>query len=129
MYCMDRVNNRVYVRRYSYPRITEHNLRLGSICKNIFMLQPSTAYIEDMKSYLYRYRALRYGANKQIRSWSILFTKLLRDMAKQDSIIDLLTITREEISVRDLPCISIKKAVEAGLLPEVYHYTDYTHEL
>ena len=94
---MDMINNRVYVRRYSYPRITEHNHRLGSISKNNFMLQPSTGYIEDMKSYLYRHRALRYGANKQIRSWSILFTKLMRDMAKADPSIDLLSLTREEI--------------------------------
>lgn len=119
----------MFVRRYSYPRITEHNHRLGSISKNIFMLQPSTAYIEDMKSYIYHYRALRYGASKQIRSWSMLYVKLMRDMAKQDSSIVLLTLTREEISVRDLSCISIKKAVEAELLPEVNHYTDYTHEL
>lgn len=127
VYCMDRVNNRVYVRRYSYPRITEHNHTVGSISKNIFMLQPSADYIEDMKSYLYHYRALRYGVNKQIRSWSILFTKIMRDMAKQDPSIDLVTLTKEEIYVRNLPCICVKSAVDAGLLPKVLRYETYNH--
>jgi len=82
-----------------------------------------------MKLYLCRYRSLRYGANIRIRSWSILFAKLMRDMAKQNPSIDLLTITREYIYLHDLPCISIKKAVDAGLLPRVYGYEAYTHEM
>lgn len=55
--------------------------------------------------------------------------KIMYDMAKQDSTIDLKTLTRDEIYARDLPCISIRKAVEAGLLPPIFDYVSYTHEL
>jgi hypothetical protein len=129
VYCMDKVSNRVYVRRYVYPRISEHNHNMGNISKNVFALQPSEGYKEDMKDYLFRYRALRFGSNKQITCWSVLYIKMMRDMAKAVPDIDLLTITREEIYARDLPCISVKRAVDAGLLPKVYGYENYTHEM
>mgnify|MGYP006987161020 CR=1 FL=1 len=45
---------------------------------------------------------------------------LARDMAKWDNIIDLLSLSREEIYTRDLPCLSVARAVEAGLPPVVY---------
>ena len=37
-------------------------------------------------------------------------------LAKADPTIDLRTLTREEIYARDLPCISVKRAVEGGLV-------------
>ena len=79
---LDRTLNRVYGRRYVYPILSEHNHQIGSISKNLFALQPSAGYKEDMQLYLVRYRSLRYGANIRIRSWSIMFSKLMRDMAK-----------------------------------------------
>ena len=103
VYCLDRNLNRVYVRRYVYPELSEHHHYVGSVTKHLFALQPSAGYIEDMKLYLLRYRSLRFGANVNIRSWSNLYSKLMRDMAKADSSINLLTITREEIYTRDLP--------------------------
>ena len=33
--------------------------------------------------------------------------------------IDLKTLTRDEIFANDLPCISVKRAVLAGLIPKV----------
>jgi hypothetical protein len=43
-------------------------------------------------------------------------------LAKAMPEIDLGTLTREEIYQQDLPCISIKRAVEAGLLEKVDNY-------
>jgi hypothetical protein len=51
------------------------------------------------------------------------------NMAKADPGIDLKTLTREYIYMHDLPCISVKKAVEAGILPEVYMYEAYSNEI
>jgi hypothetical protein len=112
-----------------YPTLSEYHHYVGNISKNLFALQPSADYIDDMKLYLMRYRSLRYGANIRIRSWSNLYSKLMRDMAKADPTIDLISITREYIYAHNLPCISVKKAVEAGLLPVVHNWQSYDHEL
>ena len=64
-----------------------------------------------------------------MRSWVNMYLKLMREMAKQDPSIDLLTLTREEIYTRALPCISIKRAVDAGLLPVVYDYSHLDREM
>ena len=54
---------------------------------------------------------------------------MMREMAKQDSTIDLITLTREDIFTKDLSCISVKKAVEAGLLPKVYDWQHLDREM
>jgi hypothetical protein len=46
----------------------------------------------------------------------------MANMAKLYPEIDLKTITREQIYQENLPCISVKKAVEAGVLPQVNGY-------
>jgi hypothetical protein len=51
------------------------------------------------------------------------------ELAKAMPEIDLSTITREEINSLDLPCINIKRAVEAGLLEAVKDYTRLDHQI
>jgi hypothetical protein len=41
----------------------------------------------------------------------------MRDMAKRDTTIDLITLTREDIFTKDLPCISVKKPWKQGYSP------------
>jgi hypothetical protein len=99
---------------------------LGSISKNIFGIKPSEEYISDLRDYLLRYNKLRDTRHSPILSWSVLYNKLMRAMAKADPSLDLRTITRDEIYTKNLPCISIKKAVEAGLLPKVLDWQIFT---
>lgn len=127
IYCRSSVSEKVFARRYSYPKLTDYNHQTGRITKNLFALCPSDDYKSDMQLYLMRYKTLRYGANKKIRAWSMLYLKIMRDMAKQDPSIDLVTLTKEEIYVRNLPCICVKSAVDAGLLPKVLRYETYNH--
>jgi len=44
---------------------------------------------------------------------------MMHQLAKSYPEIDLKTITRDYIYENDLPCISVKRAVEAGILPPV----------
>ncbi len=108
----------LFARRYVYPRPTEENERVASISRQIFALQPSAGYKNDLKVYLLRYNRLQSTA-KPIRSWVTLYTRLMYAVAKADQTIDLKIITRDEIYTRDLPCISVTRAVEAGLLTPV----------
>jgi hypothetical protein len=58
-----------------------------------------------------------------------MYLKMMREMAKRDSSLDLLSLTGDEVCSRVLPCISVKKAVEAGLLPVVRDYRVFDHEI
>jgi hypothetical protein len=129
VYCYSKELGRVYARRNTYPKLTAENERVGSITAALFAIKPSKAYINDLYPYRARYNALRENHQHPMRSWSALYLKMMYNMAKEDPTIDLRTLTREEIYSRDLPCISIKSAVEAGLLPEVFGYEGFTGEL
>ena len=82
-----------------------------------------------MRTYITRYNALKNTKKQQYYSWVNLYISLMTDMAKANPDIDLRTITREYIYEHNLPCISIKKAVEAELLIPVYDYVSMTKEL
>jgi len=128
VFCYNRSLGKLYARRRAYPTITESHRKFGSITANLFALKPSQAYKDDLSFYGTRYRSLRNTKGKLI-TWTNLYIKLMYEMARQDTTIDLKTLSREEIYSRDLPCISIEKGVEAGLLPAVRNYASYANEL
>jgi hypothetical protein len=62
-------------------------------------------------------------------SWQNVYLTLMYALAKQNPAVDLLTITREQITSDNLPCKSVKDAIEAGLLREVNGYENLTQEI
>ncbi|PKN72168.1 MAG: hypothetical protein CVU50_08480 [Candidatus Cloacimonetes bacterium HGW-Cloacimonetes-3] len=129
VYCYSKELGRVYARRNTYPKLTSENVRVGSITTALFAIKPSKEFQNDLYLYRVRYNALRENHRQPVRSWSALYLKMMYNMAKADSTIDLKTLTRDDIYAQELPCISINKAVEAGLLPIVYDYETYVLEL
>jgi len=129
VFCHHKRSGMVYVRERVYPTLQEHHHNLGSITAHLHSLQPSKAYKDDMRFYLCRYNNLKGYENKQIGSWVNLYVKLMREMAKLNPAIDLKTISREDIYQNDLPCISVKKAIESGLLPQVYDWECFDHQM
>jgi hypothetical protein len=49
--------------------------------------------------------------------------------AKYPDLVNLSTITKDEIIAQDLPCRSVKRAVEAGLLPKIPGYEYLVREI
>ncbi|PKN74133.1 MAG: hypothetical protein CVU50_00750 [Candidatus Cloacimonetes bacterium HGW-Cloacimonetes-3] len=129
VFCNYRREGLVLVRKYRYPTLTEQNHKIGNTTTNLHAITPSEGYKNDIRTYLGRYNTLRDNEGKYVRSWVNMYLKLMREMARRDYTIDLLTLTREEIYTRDLPCISISRAVEAGLLPVVYDYEHLDREI
>lgn len=63
----------------------------------------------------------------RLPSWYSLYIKMLWAMqAKYPEQVILKTITREQIFEQNLPCRSVKAAIEDGLLPQIpgYQYLD-----
>ena len=108
--------DRVLVR--SMPRFTpnENNHRMGRISRNLKALQPSEGFRLDLVTYteLYRKEWKDYSCN----GWYNLFNKMMWAMHRLLGV-DLETLTRNEIETLELPCRSVKSAVEGGLLPPV----------
>jgi hypothetical protein len=119
--------DKLIARRYVVPRESSSNRRLGAISSNLKRIGLSEAYIADLKLYLAMYS--RKPREKCFVSWRNAFLTLMFALAKTNPEIDLLTITREQIETDNLPCISVKRAVEAGLLPMVESYEKMDSEI
>jgi hypothetical protein len=70
-------------------------------------------YYNDNKDY----------AHKPMGSWNNAWLKLMFALQKaMPETVDLKTITREQIYEQNLPCKTVKDAIEAGLLPVMPEY-------
>lgn len=97
VFCHYRREGLVLVRKYRYPTLTENNHKLGNTTANLHSIKPSDGYKNDMRTYLGRYNTLRENEGRYVRSWVNMYLKLMREMARRDSSIDLLSLSREEI--------------------------------
>ena len=116
---------RTLMRRAPEMPVQAQNLDYTNIARQIKAINPSEAYRNDFRNYLNQLR----DRDESIRlpSWYSLYVKMLWAMqAKYPDKVNLKTITREQILAQDLPCRSVKAAVEDGLLPVIpgYKYMD-----
>ena len=110
------------MREYVRPKNKKNTDRMIAIMANLKLLHPSEGYRLNFADYLQAYNDLKENSAKPALSWNNLYMKMLYALQKTDSRVDLKTLTREQITEMDLPCKSLKAAVEAGLLPEVKNY-------
>ena len=111
--------DRVLARSLPQWKPNANNDGLSRVAHQLKALEVSEGYRRDLKTYTELYRA-RYGDSNCV-GWYNLFNKLMWALSK-DCNIDLAGITREQIYSGDLHCVSVKRSVEAGLLPEVDGY-------
>lgn len=96
--------------------------KMKIIMKNLSLLNPSQEYKQDFIDYLDDYNSLKENRGNQLISWSNLYMKVLYKMAKVNPAVNLQTLSREQIYSDNLPCKSVKDAINAGLLPMVVGY-------
>ncbi len=114
--------NRLLVRPHVKPRLNENNRRFAAIAHNLKQIAPSQAFITDMTVYAdIHLRRAREG-DRVFCNWYCAFIKMMYELPKVETYIDLEAITRAQIEANDLPCRSVKRAVEAGLLEPVPGY-------
>ncbi len=114
-------------RRYVYPRHSSQNRTIGAISKNLAALNVSAGFKDDLDNYV----ALFYfaGGQKKLLHWRNAFLTIMFAMAKKLPSVNLLTLTRAQIFDEDLPCKTVKDAIEAGLLEPVSGYERFTAEI
>jgi len=106
--------DRVLCRRHVIPKATAQNARMTLVSKNLSALAPSPDFITDLKYYaaIQRERQL---------NWRNVYMKLMFALQRLYNV-DLATLTRAEIEAQELPCRSVKQAIQAGLLDPVPGY-------
>ncbi|MDD4309387.1 MAG: hypothetical protein PHO32_03330 [Candidatus Cloacimonetes bacterium] len=109
---------RYIVRRAaSYVEEDKHR-KFSAVQKAIYSITPSLEFRQDIALYLQGYNRLPAMRDKPIVVWTNLYAKLMWNLQHIYKV-DLANITRQQIYDSDLPCQSIARAVEAGLLPHV----------
>ena len=94
----------------------------------IYALQPSEAFQQNLRDYLIAYNNLPDNEGHEAHAWNNLYNKMMFAMQRQMGI-PLATLTRQMITDLNLPCRSVKAAVEAGLLPLVKGYERFGDEM
>ncbi len=107
---------RVLVRSIPVFTPNENNHRMGRIAHNLKALNVSEGFRLDMITYTELFR--KEWKEPSCNSWYNVFNKMMWAMNKLLGV-DLETVTRLQIETQELPCRSVKSAVEGGLLPPV----------
>ena len=116
---------RIIVRPHVKPRPSAQTRRFAAIARNLKALAPSEAFKRDLAVYTDIYNR-RLGSKSRpehiLSNWYNAFMKMMYALQASDPGIDLEFLERIHIENNDLPCRSVKRAVEAGLLEPVPGY-------
>lgn len=123
IYYRRRPGGKIYVRKQFTFKNHPGQPAFASAQKAIYALKPSAGYKQNLKDYLLLYNQLPENEGKTVDTWTNLYNKLMFAMQKAlPGQVDLSNITRDQINEQNLPCATVKDAVEAGLLPTVKDY-------
>ena len=128
IYYTRRPNGRVYARRRFTLKDHPSHKPFANATRGIYALNPSREYRQNLADYMIGYNRLEANEAKPAQCWNNLYNKLMFAMQKQLGIA-LTGITREMIVQQNLPCQTVKAAVEAGLLPKVPDYERFNQPI
>jgi hypothetical protein len=130
IYYRSRRTGKLYVRRGWKFKHHPAAPQFSSANKAIFALQPSEGYKDNMRDYLMQYNKSPEYEHKPLWAWTNVYSKLMFAMQKAfPGTVDLKTITRIQIGDQNLPCVTLKAAIDAGLLPKVKGYERFVAQL
>ena len=116
------------MRKFTYPKITTHNKKIGAIAKNLgFLWRKFTDdYHEDFKTYADRYY-VQYGTEglyDPARSPYAFWTHVVWTWSKEFDDVDLTTLTIEDFQVIGIAIITVRNAILNGYLRPINKYDD-----
>lgn len=114
-----------YFRAYAKPRLSAQNTILGNISKNLRTLyaEASEAWKTDLENYTVKYGNIPIVGDpmaERANSRYAVYIKLMYAYKAYDSAnVDLDTLAFGDLTTLMAPIITIKGAIDAGLLPSV----------
>ena len=128
IYYYNKKLRRTICRKIGKYQHREQHDRLKAISQNLRNLDPSEGYKNDLELYVIIYSNSMSNRSKVLTSWYSAYTMLMWAMAKEYDL-DLATLSREQLANDNLPCLTVQRAVEAGLLPHVHDYEIMYHSM
>jgi hypothetical protein len=126
----NRYLNKVIIRKNVQPRQGPHHARFKAISQNIFALAPSQGYKDDLIRYadaLRKQKAHRYDG---CIVWNNTYSRIMFALAKKyPETVDLATLTRAQITSDNLPCQTVRMAVEADMISSVAGWQNLTNPM
>ena len=115
-------------REYVYPRLTDNNASLGLSGSNLAKLwgEASAEYKADLKTYAQRNGTENIPRTQLPPTNFALWIKLMYAWQKDNSSVDLGTISAEDFGLAGSAVSTIKNAVNNGYLLKVSQYEDLT---
>ncbi|MBM4399005.1 MAG: hypothetical protein FJ041_01565 [Candidatus Cloacimonetes bacterium] len=130
IYYLNKRTGKVYARRqFKFEKHSGHT-PFRQAQKQIYLIKPAAEYKYNLYDYCLSYNELPQNQEQQVFSWCHIYNKLMWAMQKaMPAQVDLKTITREQIYEQNLPCKTLKAAIEVGLLPMVDGYQRWDKEI
>lgn len=123
IYYMDKFSGRIIARKAFKFKNHPGQPPFKLAQKQIYAVHPSLMYQYDLKDYCLSYNNLPQNGGKPLFTWCHVYNKLMWAMQKlYPEKVNLQKITREQVYKEQLPCISLRTAIDAGLLPKVNGY-------
>ena len=118
------------MRKFTYPKITTHNKKIGAIAKNLGFLwrEFTNEYKSDFRTYAQRYY-VQYGTEGDYdpaRSSYAFWTKAIWAWSDERPEVDLSTLTLEDLNVTGMAMSTVKNCVQNGFLRVIDQYDDLT---
>jgi hypothetical protein len=130
IYYRSRFSGRLLVRRRWKCKNHPTHPRFRNVQQALYALNVSEGFKQDLRHYLYLFNRLPENENCGVRAWNNLYLKMMYAMQKMmPEQVDLLCITRTQIEEQDLPCRTVARAIEAGLLPMVRDFSRFKQAL
>ena len=119
------------MRKFTYPKITTHNKKIGAIAKNLGHLwrKFTDDYHEDFKTYADRYY-VQYGTEglyDPARSSYAFWTHAIWSWAKDNTEVDLATLTTEDLFLAGGTIKTVRDAIKHGYLRPIDQYDDLSN--
>jgi len=116
-------------RPYTPSKPGPQHTRFTLVAKNIKALNFSPEYINDLKVYTELWNSRSPTRDTPYANYRNCLIVMLNKMVKMYPQYDLATITRDDIEMNLLPCLSVYQACEAGLLKKLNGYELLTAQM
>ena len=125
VYYVDKFTGKGYCRDYVVPERTNQNTNIGNTTKNlsVYYKSLSVGYVRDLKNYADRLNMMLIGHGTRVNGTSMNI-KMMYLLKKALPVLDLSTITPQQVVDLELPIRTIREAVESGLIPMVARYEE-----
>lgn len=118
------------MRQYVYPKLNHNNERTANVMSNLKKLNPSAGYRQDLCDYVMYYNDSKEYGHKPFVSWNNAWLRMMFALQKAlPETVNLKTLTKTQIYDQNLPCKTVKDAINFGLLPAFPDYDRWNKEI